>query len=136
MDKNQWLQDQVEKQESLWLVVVNGNRSNLGKVIYTRSNSPITRDRCHDIAKNIEATFGVVVEDLRIIMDRYDYQALSGDDVDLALSGDIGVKKIVDKHARYDAQRDSLLIWQDGEYVYANDAGVVTRDAVAIADSL
>lgn len=136
MDKKQWLQDQVEKQESLWLVVVNGGRSNLGKVIYTRSNSPITLARCRDITNNIEATFGVVVEDLRIIMDRYNYQSLSDDDVELVLSGDIGVEKIVDKYARYDAQRDSLLIWQDGEYVYANDAGVVTRDAVAIADSL
>jgi hypothetical protein len=42
----------------------------------------------------------------------------------------------VDKHWDYDPHRNSMVIWDKGQPVYANDNGVICRDQDALYDTL
>jgi hypothetical protein len=100
--------------ENHYLVIAYGYGENHGKhvpghPVWTKKET-VTVEKCKSIITNLGES-GHSIRKLEIHMD--------------------GTKKAI-----YNADKNRLLIWEDGLPIYENNNGVICRDAAALADSL
>jgi hypothetical protein len=136
MDAKQALQKAIDRQESEYAVIVDGNRHHLSNPIRTKKQD-ITIDRCREICNKIESHFGITIRKIEISLTQWDLQSLTPKDYELVLSNDIGVNRIgPDKSIVYDNKENCFQIWENGLPIYEDNNGVICDDQDALADCL
>ena len=130
------LQKAIERQESGYAVIVDGNRQHLPNSVRT-TKQDITIERCQEICKKIETHFEITVGKIEISLTQWDLQSLTPEDYELVMSNDIGVERIgPDKRIVYDNAQNCFQIWEDGRPIHENNNGVICDDEAALADCL
>lgn len=91
---------------------------------------PVTLDRCREILKKVR-DFLKDESIIRISIHRSIFSKTPGNEL-----GDFPEKLFMDKRWDFDSEKNSLLIWNEGTPVYANENGVICRDLEALCDTL
>lgn len=129
------LQAAKDKQAKYYRVTTDDNRRHIGPEILFRKQQ-ITRKACQRLVGELQATYGPKISQIKINMNQYDFSGLTDDNYQLALTGDINVPLLQRKSARYNADTDTLCIYQADRLVYVNDAGHICNDTAALADCM
>jgi hypothetical protein len=116
-------------------VIVDGNNHNIvspttGKPVVIQTiitDNIVTLAKCREITKKI-IDVGHTPKYLRFILSIYD----NTDDIDM----DVPPTCLLNKSATYNVKHDELIIYDNGEAVYANTGGIICRDKAAIADCM
>jgi hypothetical protein len=137
MENKEILNNWIEEQENYYNVFVDGNnhQETRGKRILTEKRI-MTLSECKALVEKIEKNLNIIVNKIEINMSIFDYKSLTADDVDYVLSGDIGVRCLINKKMYYYKNENRLIVWQDGLPIYENYDGQICKDAVALADCL
>lgn len=107
----------------------NGTLSVGSQNIQIDYSKPVTLERCKKILERCEKETGR--EYSRIELNHAIYSKTDGNEL-----GDYPEQTFLDKKYVYDAIENSLLIYDRGEPVYANDNGAICNDHAALCDSL
>jgi len=142
MDKTpKYLQPIIADGRALWL---DKHGDKLAKRAFTDDESPVLLDmrqpvtltRLADVAKRFDIERTIQIFDWRYYWPGTNRE-ITDDDMarhfDNGLEGGYETRK---KDYRYEVATNSLIIFLDGEAIYANDNGTITRDSAALADSL
>lgn len=124
-----------KEQEIYYSVMINGNRHNL-PYRFKMTKETITVAKCKKFIATVEGRCDIKIDNLKILMQEFDYTGITADTYLGILCGDGGLTCKVDKEASYNPATKCLRIWEDGYPVYENDDGVITRDRDALADCL
>ena len=89
---------------------------------------PITVDRCKEVLKKAKSLSGRNLYAIEI--NHHVYEQTPGND------GDHSERCLSSKRYRYNAEENSLVIFDRDEPIYANDNGIICRDQAALFDSL
>ena len=118
-------------------VIIDGNNHNIvnkdgKKVVFETEieGNLVTLEKCQEVAGKARE-LGHEPKTLKFILSEWDDEGYEmGDDTKPA------PKQLLNKTVVYDVAQNSMVIWQNGEPIYANDDGIICRNRAALADSL
>lgn len=116
-------------------VIIDGNNHNImrdGKKVTFKTEiegNMVTLKKCQEIAEKIRE-LGHEPKTLKVILSKWDDEGYEMGDDSKPMP-----RQTLNKTAFYNVDKNTLVIWQDGEPVYANANGTICRDRVALADS-
>ena len=125
----------MERQSTSYSVIVDGNTHHLPMCIRTKKET-VTVQKCKNIVKKVQDTFGIKINKMEISMIEFDYKNITLGHYINACYNDCDIPCIQDKKALYRSAENRLQIWQDGTPIYENNNGEITRDLAALADCL
>lgn len=99
-------------------------------------NKPVTLLRLAEIANKFGAVSRVEINDWRYFNPRSGHEIDDNEMRNDYANGEEGGYETRKKDYIYDVKANSLVIWEDGTPIYANDNGIVCRDLEALADTL
>jgi hypothetical protein len=83
---------------------------------------PITVARCTDMHKRLCEMTGENIGTVRINIGAFEPGGEDGNDL-----------KLWEKVYTYNPESNSLTIWEDGEFIYVNNNGIISMDKAALA---
>lgn len=129
------LANNIKEQKTSYSVIVDGNTHKLPVRIRTKKET-ITIKKCKEIIAAVQGEFDINIKRIEIYMDEWDYEGITIDTYIGAIYNDCDIPRKLIKKAIYNNGKNRLQIWQNGEPVYENYNGIITRDRDALADCL
>jgi len=101
------------------------------RAVHINLDRVVTLNRCKDICIKFKVN-NISIHDTRF----YDLDNNKEYADDYLNANDGGYYLTIKKLYTYDKNENSLIIWENGAPVYANDNGIICRDVDALADTL
>ncbi len=127
------LKEAKQTNEKYYLVIASKENPYISKGVLTK-REPINLKFCQELSAKINKFF--LHDKIEIIATKYDYN-ISEDEYLYVQSGDIGLKTMGNEKIIYFYPHENIMrIWMNGNPIYENNNGTITRDEYALADCL